>query len=248
MLVGLAIFVIGRKHLPPDVRPAAVARGPRASKLSPDDWRAIGTLCLITLLLTFFWAGYEQTGNAVVLWVRDFTDRSFFGWFNLRITWFQSIGPLLVFTLTPAILWLWGSQAARNREPDMITKLAIGCFLAAAAYGVLTLAAAQSGGGKLAAWEWTVLFFVLLTLGELYVSPVALSLYSTARARARGLADDGPVVHVRHGRQLPRRAPRLVLGTHDTAGVLDECGLRATRGRLRAPGAAHAVEPVSTAE
>jgi POT family proton-dependent oligopeptide transporter len=178
MLVGLAIFVIGRRHLPPDVRPAMVARESHATRLGPDDWRAIGTLCLITLLVTFFWAGYEQTGNAVVLWVRDFTDRSFFGWLDLRVTWFQSIGPLLIFTLTPAVLWLWRTQAARGREPDMITKLATGCFLAAAAYAVLVLAAMQAGATGHAAWEWTVLFFVLLTLGELHVSPVALSLYS----------------------------------------------------------------------
>ncbi|MEJ1964700.1 MAG: peptide MFS transporter [Gammaproteobacteria bacterium] len=180
MLVGLAIFVAGRRHLPPDVRPHQAASGePAAARpMLPADLKAIATLCFIAFVITFFWASYEQQGNAVVLWVRDSTDRSFFGLFDIRITWFQSLNPFLIFALTPLLVMVWARLARRRREPDVVTKLATGCFLAVLAYAVLTVAAAIAGPGGRAYWGWTALFFVLITLAELHVSPVALSLFS----------------------------------------------------------------------
>jgi POT family proton-dependent oligopeptide transporter len=113
-----------------------------------------------------------------VLWVRDFTDRSVLGLFNMRTTWFQSMNALLIFVLTPMLVALWIWQENRQRGTGVVTKLAIGCFLASLAYGVLVIAASIAGVDGRASWAWTFLFFVLLTLAELHVSPVALSLFS----------------------------------------------------------------------
>ncbi|MEP7244038.1 MAG: peptide MFS transporter [Gammaproteobacteria bacterium] len=180
MVIGFVIFVLGRKYLPADVRPrdAAAAGAPIKQPLRASDMKAIGALCLVAFVITFFWASYEQTGNAVVLWVRDFTDRSVFGLFDIRITWFQSMNPLLVFLLTPVLVALWSWQAMRRREADVVTKLAIGCFLASFAYAVLVLSAVLAGADGRVSWSWLVLFFVLITFAELHVSPVALSFFS----------------------------------------------------------------------
>jgi POT family proton-dependent oligopeptide transporter len=53
--------------------------------------------------------------------------------------------------------------------------MAIGCFLNAAAYLVMVAAAWYAGGAQ-ASWLWLLGFFVVITVGELYVSPVGLSL------------------------------------------------------------------------
>ena len=190
MLVGLGIFVASRKQLPPDARAqrATVAEAAGDARYGREDLRAIGALCLVAFVITFFWASYEQSGNAVVLWVRDFTDRSFFGAFELRVTWFQSLNPFLIFALTPLLLMVWDWQGRRGQEAGVVSKLATGCFLAALAYAVLTLAAVGTGADGKGSWAWLVLFFVLLTLAELHVSPVALSLFSRAApARAASM-------------------------------------------------------------
>lgn len=186
MVIGLAIFTLGHRHLPPDSRPRGAKSRAAAPKprLRPGDVRAIVALCLITFILSFFWASYEQQGNAVVLWVRDFTDRSLFGWFDLKVTWFQSLNPLFIFLLTPAVLLLWVRQARRRREPGVVTKLAIGCFLGCVAYAILTLAALSAGDGGRASSVWTFAYFLVLTLAELHIAPVALSLYSRAAPAA----------------------------------------------------------------
>ena len=179
MLVGLSVFTLGARHLPPDVRArdAASTDSGRSRRLSANDRRAVVALCLVALVTTFFWAAYEQQGNALVLWAKNFTDRSFFGLFEIKITWFQTLNPFLIFALTPMLLAHWARRAALGKEPGTITKMGIGCFLAAAAYIVLTVAALAAGEGGTAGWAWIVGYFVLLTLGELFVSPIALSLF-----------------------------------------------------------------------
>ena len=63
-------------------------------------------------------------------------------------------------------------------------KMAYGCFGVALAYMILFAAAFHSGGGK-ASWLWLTAYFVVLTVGELYLSPVGLSLVTkVAPARA----------------------------------------------------------------
>jgi POT family proton-dependent oligopeptide transporter len=186
MVAGLVIFTLGRRHLPADVRPRAErsrATAPKA-RLRRRDVQAIVALCLIAFIMTFFWASYEQQGNAVVLWARDYTDRSFFGLFDIKVTWFQSMNPLLIFVLTPVVLYVWARQARKRREPGVVTKLAIGCFLGSIAYAILTLAALSTGGSGRASWIWTLAYFIALTFGELFVAPVALSLYSRAAPAA----------------------------------------------------------------
>jgi POT family proton-dependent oligopeptide transporter len=81
----------------------------------------------------------------------------------------------MIFAFTPFVVALWARQAARGREPHTITKMALGCFALAAAYLIMALAAFVTGGGK-ASWLWLFGYFVVITLGELYISPVGLSL------------------------------------------------------------------------
>ena len=53
--------------------------------------------------------------------------------------------------------------------------MALGCCGVTAANLVMALAAFHAGGGK-ASWLWLFGYFVVITIGELYLSPVGLSL------------------------------------------------------------------------
>ncbi|HWX26400.1 MAG TPA: peptide MFS transporter [Steroidobacteraceae bacterium] len=186
MIIGLVIYVAGRKYLPPDAqrRDEGSSSAPAKQARQAADLNAIGVLCLIAFVITFFWASYEQQGNAIVLWVRDFTNRSFFGLFEIRITWFQSLNPLFIFALTPVLIALWAWPARGKTGISPVSKMATGCFLASVAYGVLVVAALLAGTDGRVSWAWMLLFFILLTLAELHVSPVALSLFSRAAPSA----------------------------------------------------------------
>jgi len=147
---------------------------------------------------TLFWAAYEQMGNTIILWADAYTDRAIdplhlFGVSaQVPTTWFLAVNPFMIFAFTPFVVALWARQAARGTEPPTITKMALGCFGVAAAYLIMVAAALHAGGwngsatgnaGK-ASWLWLFAYFVVITLGELYLSPVGLS-FVTKVAPAR---------------------------------------------------------------
>ncbi len=169
MTTGLIIYLYATPALPAD------AFAKHASTQQPLDaaaWRSIIALLFLFVPVSVFWGIYEQQGNTIVLWASEYTDRRLFGW-DIPVTWFQALNPFMIFAFTPLIVSLWRRQGAR--EPSTVAKLAIGCFLAAAAYLILVVAARVSAGTQ-ASWLWLFAYFFVLTVGELYLSPTSLSL------------------------------------------------------------------------
>ena len=128
-----------------------------------------------------FWATYEQQGNTIALWADDYTDRTIdlLIWRGeIPTTWFQAFNPFMIFAFTPLIVGLWAWQARRGAEPSTVVKMSIGCFGVALANMIMVGAAWQSAGGPDASWLWLLGYFVVITIGELYLSPIGLSLVS----------------------------------------------------------------------
>jgi POT family proton-dependent oligopeptide transporter len=55
--------------------------------------------------------------------------------------------------------------------------MSLGC-LGVAIANLIMAAAAWTAGGDEASWLWLLAYFVVITLGELYISPIGLSLVS----------------------------------------------------------------------
>jgi proton-dependent oligopeptide transporter, POT family len=208
MVIGLCIYLYALPHLPADemhkvqAEKAAQPRYAARKPLDTSERRAILALLALFVPNTLFWAAYEQMGNTIILWADGYTDRSIdplhlFGLSaQIPSTWFLAVNPFMIFAFTPFVVALWARQAARGTEPPTITKMAYGCFGVAIAYLIMAAAAlsasglAGSAGGAAtgsvvkASWLWLFAFFVVITLGELYLSPVGLS-FVTKVAPAR---------------------------------------------------------------
>ncbi len=91
--------------------------------------------------------------------------------------WLQALDGLAPAVLIPAALALSRWQAARGREPGLVAKLAVGCFIFAAAVGLLASAQMFAGSGRVPMWL-PVCFHLLSNLGYVYVAPVSSALYS----------------------------------------------------------------------
>jgi POT family proton-dependent oligopeptide transporter len=130
-------------------------------------------MCLISVA---FWAAYEQQGNTIAMWADTRTDRYVLGW-EFPASWFQALNPALIFLLTPLITTLWAKQSRKGTEPSAVTKMAIGCFLLASGFLVMApVAMIQASSGMRVHMAWLGLFTLLVTIGELFLSPVGLSL------------------------------------------------------------------------
>src|SRR6516164_8978742 len=178
MLIGLATYLYASPKLPPDR--LFTQRGREKRPLSPDERRAIVALLILFVPASLFWATYEQQGNTIALWADQHTDRTInllFWSAEIPTTWFQAFNPFMIFAFTPFVVALWARQARRGSEPTTLTKMALGCFLCAASYALMAGAALYAGPDK-ASWLWLFAYFVIITTGELYLSPTGLSLVS----------------------------------------------------------------------
>jgi POT family proton-dependent oligopeptide transporter len=176
MAIGLAVYLSFLKQLPPE---PARKRETRSTGGTLIDSAKLKTLFLLVAMVVLFRVGYEQSGNVIALWVRDFTDRSVGGG-AIPATWFQSINPLLIILLTPVLIRFWRSRGVAETVPNLLRRMSFGCVLAGLAMALMVGAAAVSGpeGARVSSW-WTIGYFVLLTLGELFVIPVGLTLVET---------------------------------------------------------------------
>jgi len=193
MLIGLATYLAASPLLPPDSLERRPGQPSQSQPLSREERQRLAAIAILFVPVTLFWATYEQQGNTIALWASDYTIRSVdFGFWRGEIPaeWFQSFNPFLIFAFTPFIVALWAWQARHGREPSTVIKMALGCFAAALANLVLVAAAAVTGaqGNASVSWLWLAGYFVIITLGELYLSPIGLSLVTkVAPARYRSM-------------------------------------------------------------
>jgi len=176
MLLGLVIYITGRRHLPPDPPRSERATLPFSALWQPAYRPLLQVMAMIAGLIVVFRLAYEQIGNTIAIWLDTGVDRVLTADFTLPMTWFFSLNPLLVFLITPMLVQHWTRQARNGREPAALTKMAIG----AAVVGLSFALVAMLGGEPSAkvGWLWAVLFFAIFTFGELFILPVGLGLFA----------------------------------------------------------------------
>lgn len=103
-------------------------------------------------------------GNAVSLWATNLS---------------QSINPGWVILLTPLIVAFFAWLRRKNKEPSTATKIAFGLFISALSALVMVAAVyASNNGGEKASVLWLISSYGVITIGELLLSPMGLSLVS----------------------------------------------------------------------
>ncbi|WP_299187748.1 peptide MFS transporter [uncultured Psychrobacter sp.] len=134
-------------------------------------------ICFILIIgSTLFWSSFEQQPTSFNLFADRYTDLNVLG-FEIPSIWFQSLNPLFILLLAPIVSIIWVKLGNRGLEPSSMVKFALGMLLAAAGFGLMIIASKNilSNDTGLASPLWLVGSLLLLTLGELALSPVGLS-------------------------------------------------------------------------
>ena len=185
MVVAMATYVSGRRYLPPDTPRARQARmaSRRVDTAPATRWyrqpelrSRFLLLFAIAAVVVVFRGAYEQIGNTLSLWADANVDRSVSKSLTIPVTLFQSLNPLIVFILTPVLVWRWTRMATRGREPSSGLKMAIGAGIVGIAY-LLVAVIAHKQPGVQTAWPWLAMFIGVMTAGELFILPVGLGLF-----------------------------------------------------------------------
>lgn len=134
-------------------------------------------ICFILIIgSTLFWSSFEQQPTSFNLFADRYTDLNVLG-FEIPSIWFQSLNPLFILLLAPIASIIWVKLANRGLEPSSMVKFALGMLLTAAGFALMIFASKSilTSEGGLASPLWLVGSLLLLTLGELALSPVGLS-------------------------------------------------------------------------
>ena len=187
MVIGLLIYLSGRKYLPAD--PKAERRAANAAPkpaMSRRDWQVLILLLLLIPVLAVGSIGNQELYNAYLLWA----DRSYdFDLFGMRMptTFLATLDAAvsMIFLIATVAFWRWYGK--HWREPDEITKVAIGCFISAVAFVILAIVAADAAAsGTRVSLLVAVVVHTINAIGFANVFPVSLALYSRAAPRAIG--------------------------------------------------------------
>ncbi len=117
----------------------------------------------------FFWLIQEQGASVLAQYADQSTDLDALG-FAIPSSWFQSTGSFVLIVLTPFFASLW--MRLGNRAPSTPVKFGVGLVLAGLSYLVLVLPAAQPG---MSSPLWLFGSFAIITVGEIFLSPIGLS-------------------------------------------------------------------------
>jgi POT family proton-dependent oligopeptide transporter len=127
---------------------------------------------------------------------------------------FQHFNPFFIVALTPVIIWLFAYLHHRGKEPTSPRKIGFGMILTAVAFSILAigsigLPSPKSLGGLVAPASaqasvyWLISTYFLITIAELFLSPIGISFVSkVAPPKYKGLMQGGWFASTAIGIQL----------------------------------------------
>jgi proton-dependent oligopeptide transporter, POT family len=116
---------------------------------------------------------------------------------------FQHFNPFFIVALTPIVVGIFGWLNRKGKEPTAPRKIGIGMLITAAAYSILVIASlnlpsprALSGlvapAGSQVSVYWLISTYFLVTIAELFLSPIGISFVSrVAPPKHKGLMQGG---------------------------------------------------------
>jgi len=185
MSLGLIQYIYGQKYLKnvgnflgasTKIEEKEVANRP-LTKIEKDR---IIVLFISFLIVIVFWGAYEQAGGLMNIYASEKTNRilpfslPFIG-NEIPASWFQSLVALFIIILGTSVAGYWAKRKLQGKLSTSLFKMLIGLVFMGTGYFFMSAAAGQNLTTGSSAMYWLVLTYLFHTIGELCVSPVALS-------------------------------------------------------------------------
>jgi POT family proton-dependent oligopeptide transporter len=174
MLLGLATYLYGYRYLPARVE----RRKFEGTRLTAAERRVVCALIAVMIITIFQSIAFYQVFNVNSVWIQQHVALDLAG-FRIPVPWFQSINSVFSILCVPLLFWIWHQQALRRREPNELTKIGSGAWIAAAS-NLILVAAIFISGDALVHPIWPFLYSAGLGISFIYYWPTLLALVSRA--------------------------------------------------------------------
>jgi len=179
MVLGLIIYMSGKKWLPVEDRPVSGEVRVK-EKLSREDWTCVFYLLLLIPVMAIALLTNQEIFNAYLVWGDQHFDLTLLA--NTS-SWLITVDAALSFSMLVAVAAFYKWYGTKRREPDEISKMIIGSIFTIAGGLCLFMAAlTQPAGGKIPLF-WPVMFHLLNSIGFAHILPVSLALFSKIAPR-----------------------------------------------------------------
>jgi len=140
MAISFLIFAVGKPFYAVEViTPRKGTPEERAVK-----WLTLRRVAGLFLVITFFWAVFDQSHTIWVFFARDFTDLRVFG-MEIAPDQIGTLNPVLIVVFVPLMPFLWTFVENRGFRVRPTDKILMGFVLTMLSMGILAIAAYQCG-------------------------------------------------------------------------------------------------------
>ncbi|WP_219893539.1 peptide MFS transporter [Aquisediminimonas profunda] len=175
MLLALAAYVLGQRHLPDD-RPVGRKRE-KAQPLSPAERRRILVLLLVIILTIPAEIAYPMFWSIGILWVDQYVNLQTM-WGEVPSSWFASADSIGAIAAAPLLISFWAWQSKRASEPGSVTKIGIGTAIVAFSAMLLSIGNFGTSAPDSVGSGWAIAAWLIMGLAWMYYWPTTLALVS----------------------------------------------------------------------
>ena len=186
MALGVAQYLLGQKYLKEVgnfIGDTTESAQDLKAPLTKEEKDRITVLLISFLLVILFWGAFEQAGGLMNIYTMEKTNRMLGGW-EVPASWFQSLNAMFIIFFGSVVAGYWANRKLKGKTATSLFKMILGLIIMGTGFLFMTAATAQFESTGASAMYWLVLAYLFHTIGELCLSPVALS-YITKLAPAK---------------------------------------------------------------
>lgn len=140
--------------------------------------KSLYTLNVLIISSIVFWTIYLQMFFSANLFIDRLVDKHIFG-FNIPTTAFYALESIFIVLLGPGLAWSWQSLNQNNRNPSPLLKFILAIVFVGMGYFFLAVSTYYPNELQQINPLWIVISYLMITIGEMLLSPIGLSAVTT---------------------------------------------------------------------
>ena len=208
MVLAFILFAAGKPFYATEV----IVRRVKTPEQKTEQWRVVRRIGGLFLVVSFFWAIFDQASTTWIFFANTYMDRNFLWFGELDPEQFGTVNPVLIVVLVPLVTLFFNLLARRGIKVRPTHKMMAGFLLTAVTMGVMAIAGLRAGPvegerpvmkdgkavikdgqpqmeqyvppeHKVTIW-WQVLAFFFITVAEILISITGIELAFTAAPKS----------------------------------------------------------------